>query len=556
MNPAGVDMPTHQVNLEALIQREDFEIEGDTSDTTPTVFKAEELLKNRNYFKGLRKPDFQRETNNWSPEMILDFVKSYLDGDLIPALILWNSKKTGKVFVIDGCHRMSALIAYVNDDYGDGEMSRAFYSHSIPPQQAKLHKATHDLIDSQIGSYKRLSDVSDKPEIAKNHDELYRARQLFKRTPVIQEIDGPAAVAERSFLKINGNPAPIDNTELDVIKARAKPNAIATRALVRAGTGYQYWGRFTRADDIKKLAVENYNLLFGKVLEIDQQAADIPRAGQPYSKQAFEMMLDIVNLFNNITPTMWKQSERPKTPKPNTPLMLADDDEHGTKTIELLEQVKRVGMLAVGGAEFSTSLGLDPAVYCYGATGKFHSGAYLACLKFAQELKHKNWMGEFTKVRRDFEEFIVNHKYFINQLGHGKGSRTRPLEALVSLHRTVFLTLKDGTVDDTAIVERILQQPGLEKLKIETPKPMVTKRKKFTKKVTQAGVVQQILETRARCTECRARLAPPFRSKDHDNRIEDGGKGNLGNLNFTHPYCQSGPKEKRAHEAKQGQLGI
>src|SRR6185437_6738428 len=124
------------------IQREDFETEGDTADTTSTAFKAEELLQKRNYFKGLRKPDFQRETNNWSPEMIVDFVRSYLDGDLIPALILWNSKKTGKVFVIDGCHRMSALIAYVNNDYGDGEISRKFYSHKIPVPQAKLHKST------------------------------------------------------------------------------------------------------------------------------------------------------------------------------------------------------------------------------------------------------------------------------------------------------------------------------------------------------------------------------------------------------------------------------
>lgn len=201
MTPSGDTMPTHRVNLEALIQREDFETTGDVADTTPTRFKAEELSADRSYFKGLRKPDFQRETHNWTPEMIVDFVRSFVDGDLIPALILWNSKKTGKVFVIDGCHRVSALIAYVNDDYGDGNISRRFYANRIPSPQARLHKKTQDLMNSQIGSFLRLRHVIDHPEDRRDDDELRRARVLFKRDPEIQEIDGAASVQKNRFSK-------------------------------------------------------------------------------------------------------------------------------------------------------------------------------------------------------------------------------------------------------------------------------------------------------------------------------------------------------------------
>src|SRR5579863_360729 len=139
-------MPTHKVNLDALIKREDFETGGaDGVGGKEPIFKVEELSNDRMYFRLLRKPDFQRPTNNWTPEMIVDLVKSWLDGDLVPALILWHSKQSGKVFVVDGAHRLSALIGWVNDDYGDGAIS-AVFSDDITPAQKKFHKTTQDLM--------------------------------------------------------------------------------------------------------------------------------------------------------------------------------------------------------------------------------------------------------------------------------------------------------------------------------------------------------------------------------------------------------------------------
>ena len=74
----------------------------------------------------LRKPDFQRETASWEPQVVADLIGSFLDGDLIPSIILWRSPDTGNIFVIDGAHRLGALIAWVQDDYGDKELSRTF----------------------------------------------------------------------------------------------------------------------------------------------------------------------------------------------------------------------------------------------------------------------------------------------------------------------------------------------------------------------------------------------------------------------------------------------
>lgn len=71
-------MPTHQVNLDALIRRQPFDSASDGSVLGhDPLFKLEELHHSKMYFRLLRKPDFQRETANWPPAMILDFVRTF-----------------------------------------------------------------------------------------------------------------------------------------------------------------------------------------------------------------------------------------------------------------------------------------------------------------------------------------------------------------------------------------------------------------------------------------------------------------------------------------------
>jgi len=39
-------------------------------------------------YSWLRKPDFQRETNHWTPEQLVTFIESFVDSEVIPSLIL------------------------------------------------------------------------------------------------------------------------------------------------------------------------------------------------------------------------------------------------------------------------------------------------------------------------------------------------------------------------------------------------------------------------------------------------------------------------------------
>lgn len=107
-------MATHQnlVNLDAMIKREDFAASEDKTSTFDMVDK----ISLRDFTSGgligtiLRKPDFQRETNHWEPEQVVSLLECFVNGDLIPSVILWKSPTY--LFVIDGGHRLSVLRAW------------------------------------------------------------------------------------------------------------------------------------------------------------------------------------------------------------------------------------------------------------------------------------------------------------------------------------------------------------------------------------------------------------------------------------------------------------
>ena len=61
-----------KVNLDALIPREDFEVDGGANvQGLADKLKISELVKGESFFySSLRKPDFQRETSDWDKNKI------------------------------------------------------------------------------------------------------------------------------------------------------------------------------------------------------------------------------------------------------------------------------------------------------------------------------------------------------------------------------------------------------------------------------------------------------------------------------------------------------
>jgi hypothetical protein len=58
--------------------------------------------------------------------------------------------------VIDGGHRLSALRAWMEDDYGDGAISQAFHNVETPADQKRIAKRTGSLKEGKVRRFLTL----------------------------------------------------------------------------------------------------------------------------------------------------------------------------------------------------------------------------------------------------------------------------------------------------------------------------------------------------------------------------------------------------------------
>ncbi|MGW0996547.1 GmrSD restriction endonuclease domain-containing protein [Streptomyces sp. NPDC002523] len=540
-------MPTHMVNMDALIPREDFEAVTSEPATQPsilsTTMKITDLGPDSLIYNVLRKPDFQRETANWNPEKVAELVRSFLEGDLIPSVILWRSPISGNIFVIDGAHRLSALIAWVHDDYGDQHTSIRFFDNNIPLEQNKAAQTTRKLIQDSVGSYRDLNLALRNSDTAPK-DSVRLARNLSAFAINLQWVSGGAEKAESSFFRINQQATPIDPTELEMIKARRKPNALAARAFIRAGTGHKYWSTFSEPtqEEIETIAKDVYDLIFRPSLDSAIRSADLPVAGRGYSADSVRMVFELVNFVNGLQPDMWRDEggRRKRRNADTEALPVLADDEDGSTTLHFMRAVKRAAGRIAGNEP--ASLGLHPAVYFYSATGRFQPAAFLAAVAFAKNLADKRKLALFTEKRAEFEEFLINYKYFLNQIVRSYGSLQRSVPPTLLLYQTIFESLVEGCAH-LEIIERLKEQPALRSSIKEITSEDRAHGRNFSAETKNSLVLKEAIQSAPRCGICEARLYLRFITVDHKIRKEDGGDGAPENGQLAHPYCNSGYKE-------------
>src|SRR5687768_5389685 len=120
-----------------------------------------------------------------------------------------------------------------------------------------------------------------------------------------------------------------------MIKSRHKPNALAARALIRAGTGHKYWSAFSESkqNEIEQIAREVYDVLFKPAIETPLKTLDLPVAGRGYSADSIKMIFDLVNFVNKISPEMW-QDQQTKIKKRVKKYQMLIDDSDGAATLE------------------------------------------------------------------------------------------------------------------------------------------------------------------------------------------------------------------------------
>lgn len=527
--PWEVGMATNVVNLDALIPREDFAVDAGQS-TTSKLQKIDIHHLDDHFFVGaLRKPDFQRETAYWTPEKVADLVRVFVDGELVPAVILWQAGKD--VFVIDGAHRLSALLAWVKDDYGDGVQSLEFFQNQIPDEQKRAADRTRLLVHGEVGPYAQYVAGRKNPAnlAQKTQGRLSRLATDSLDAQWVPAVD--AKGAEDSFFKINEAATPIDSTERRILKSRDSANAIAARAIVRSGTGNKYWGGF-RADlqvEIEKIGTYIYQALYQPPIgEMPIKTLDLPVAGRGYN--ALPFVFDLVNISNGLA--------IPDAVRKNSPITTYPADKTGDETLAFLKMV-RASIDRITGDQPS-SLGIHPVVYFYGRTGIFQPAAFLATAKFLSELDREKRLKEFTSIRSKFENILIENPQFISLITHKFGSGGRGLNRYQRLFTMLMTSLLDGNNEETTL--EIVREDADFSILVSPKPPAVDvpgPSKAFPRGVKSQAFLRDALPTALRCHLCNSLLHKNSMHADHVQRVSQGGGAHAGNAKMAHPFCDS-----------------
>lgn len=513
-----------KVNLDALIQREDFEFIDETSISNSsrniTTLSIRDFEESSFFFSALRKPDFQRETSEWDSSKICEFIKSFLEGELIPAIILWRNAGS-YTFVIDGSHRTSSLAAWINDDYGDGHISRNFYEGNILKDQKAIAEETRKQVNKEVGAFKQYQLTIKYPD-GVDSDIKRRARNLAALAIQVQWVEGDTSKAEASYFKINQQAAPIDKTEIKLIQARRKSNGVATRAILKSGKGHKYWSEFSAENQssIQSLAIEINNILFQPGLQTPIKTLDLPIAGKPYSTNTLSLIMDFVNIANNVN-------------------KILDDDISGKQTISFLKKCKRIAQRINSIEPFS--LGLHPAVYFYAQNGRHKVASLYAITALIIEFENSHngsLFKEFTQVRENFEYLLIKYDYLVQQIIR---KYRGVLAAYIHIKNYYLLIIKElyNNTPKEEVINKIISEYSFNYLAILSNTSKDNNSQNFSKETKSSIFIKEALINAPKCRICGGYLHTNSISIDHIVRKADGGLGNIENGQLAHPYCNT-----------------
>lgn len=514
------------VTLDAMIPRADFCESDDASAQSEKIqsLGLSQLDQGSYFLPNLHKPDFQRETNQWSIDQVIVFLKSFLDNELVPSVILWKSP--GKIFVIDGAHRLSALIAWIRDDYGDGIHSKTFYGDNISKQQQSIANSLRKKISEEIGSFVQFKEAMINMESIPMESVLARrASNATTRTLALQWVEGDAEKAESSFFKINKQGTSLDKTEERLLLNRRQPIAIGSRAIVRAGSGHKYWSKFdeSKKNEIESLAEQLHRIMFSPEIEFPIKTLNLPHGGQASPIEAYNILMDLFGYVihgNNKT-----QSES----------YLYSDDDTGKSTIRALNAVYRV-MSRITGNDVQ-SLGLHPAVYFYSSTGKHWDTIFVAMVNvIAKAVRSNNsdFFRNFTKRRKTIETVFLKNKSLIAQANQAIYSRNRVQKWSDLIEKLSLGRLFSDGISQDEILDSLDLKGRLIASEIKEAGT------NFSSNTKSALFLKNSIERAQSCPLCGGLIVVEKSvSFDHIVPKGKGGKGNLQNAQMTHPYCNS-----------------
>jgi hypothetical protein len=214
------------------------------------------------------------------------------------------------------------------------------------------------------------------------------------------------------------------------------------------------------------------------------------------------------------------------------------DDTNGEGTIKVLQRTKSLVERVTGNSP--GSLGLHPAIYFYGPSGRHSSYMFMGTMELIAKKVANNDSGfnkKFASVRGELEEILIQKKDLLSTIiqRHISSRRSGIYASLLEFILSRLINKEEITDAD------IVSTANLEgKIVVGSPTVLASD---FSESVKSKAFITSAIRSAQRCSICNGFLDPTKSvTYDHIKERKNGGVGSLDNCSLVHPYCNTGYK--------------
>jgi len=572
---------TLKVYLDHLIKRDNLLYKRAVKDVDPAEDRTErashlairDMYGDRSKERFLRKPDFQRATWAWSPEDCVELLESVLEEQVVPSVIMWLSPDSEQ-YVLDGGHRISVLLAWIKDNWGDRVSSAEFNDPNLErnSKDAALRVrelmrqkgfGTFDEYKTAEERYTQLLNAGRNPESEMDSTSVRYAKLARKWESVnigfpILWVKGNYEKAEESFLKINKTGRQLSEWETKLVENRSSSFARTVMSIAQVHNAEHCWPRQNteegRDDDLKVDAILKkihglHELLFVPVYKLPIDSPKQPLFVTPRPEKKPEHLAEL------LTVTEGKKGQKPETE------FLIQRDRNERISIIIANGLRLVDdtvdvLSNIYGAS-PRSLMLMPLVYFYNIQGTYVRSLLYGMIYWLNHgTENRDVLNRkliFSAHREVFEKvFLENKSLIIKRIGRRIGSGPEVTYKTARYYQGLLelLIKHDDNIESTefkkehgSFIDTLRRD---DKSKAEEQELVIDEQEKesasrlFQQQHKTELQVKSFLSKFDFCEICGGRyFSGLFTQVDHIQHHAKGGKTVISNARETHPFCNN-----------------
>lgn len=540
------------------VKKSDSSYTNTSSQRPDHSIRFDDIRQKDGWFEKLVKPDFQRATCAWRPEDCVNFLSSVIRRRIIPSIILWRNDETGLVYVLDGAHRLSALRAWMLDDWGD--KAEDFYKKTENYEELILTATiTRALVKERIGPFNEFAEAekewrkisfdggAPKQVMSEKRFEMahfYSDITSSTRTLHAQWEGGDYEAAEESFLAINRQGAPLDDLESTLIEFRKGSFARVIMSIANCGASGHYWPEPNSADSLNQDLIEkvnSFNSRCGSLHDIffvppfDSKILDInvPFMVAPGHFRKHQHLIELLPLL----------VEKVAINKENLDEILKRDHQSDASEIirnaELIISNLEEKAAHLGNRNHSSqSLSLVPLIYWYNKQGSYVRALFYGLCQWlfsgaAEEIKTRKII--LSSVRGELESTLINFKDEFSEIQHRGGAGLKSTTKIAETINNLIETLSNERKTHPDLLETKIKEIFGFRTKNGLKK---NSGRAFTTKSKAEINIREMLLSSVKCQICGGIVdLKQGVQYDHIDQWTSGKNSSPENGRPTHPFC-------------------